>query len=232
MICLHAAAFAGPELAVAARTRPAGAAVFAAWYGTAADGKSARTELGGAFDVYFLWYEADLRARETLLGGFLVASASAGVEPGFFVRDDDRDGPRAFALRPLGRAQLELNVRDGHLWVYGRSNVLARNHPFAEWDPFRYRTFDGPELTHENALAVMASPTSSPTRKPWFYVEGIAVDSWGLGAIDRNVRAGLIVEKLTPTISLDVDGYWSFMDNGLGGPGVFGIVFFVPPPRA
>ncbi len=232
MIFACSAAFAGPELGFAARTRPAGAAVFAAWFTEVSAQKSAKTELGGAFDVYFLWYEADVRVRETLLGGFLVLSGSGGVEPGFFVRDTDREGPRSFALRPIGRAQVELNVRDDRFWVYGRSNMLVRNHPFAEWDPFRYQVFDGPEVTHENALALMASPSGTSERKLWFYAEGIAQDSWGVGPIDRNVRVGVIGEKMTPSLSFDVDGYWSFMDNGLGGPGVFGILFWVPPAKA
>lgn len=231
MIGLAAAALAGPELGFAARTRPAGAAVFAAVYGRAAASRSATTDLGAAFDVYFLWGEADARVRETILGGFLVLSASAGAEPGFFLPDGDRDGPRRATVRPIGRAQLDLNVRNDAFWLYGRSNVLGRVHPFREWDPFRYQVFDGPELTHENAVALMASPTRRATGKPWFYVEGIAQDAWGIGPIDRNVRAGVIVEKLTPALTLDADGYWSFMDNGLGGPGLFAILFVVPPPR-
>jgi hypothetical protein len=226
-----AAAFAGPELGFAARTRPAGAAVLAAYYGTVADQQNVKTDLGGAFDVYFFWYEADARARASLLGGAIVVSGSGGVEPGFYVRDDAREDPRAFAVRPIGRAQVELNLRNDLAWLYARSNVLARYHPFPEWDPFRYVAFEGTEVTHENAVAAMLSPSGTAVRKLWFYFEFIGQDSWGPGVIDRNIRLGVIGEKMSDSVSFDVDGYWSFMNNGLGGPGLFGILYWVPPPK-
>jgi hypothetical protein len=228
---LAASAWAGPELAFAARTRPAGAAILATWWGTVGSSKATRTDLGLAADVYFLWYEPAARVRTVLLDGFLVGTASVGAEPGFYLPDDRRDGPRTFLLRPIGRAQLEVNWRNTRFWLYGRANVLARNHPIPEWDPFRFQTFDGPEITHEHALAAMVSPGGDAPRKLWIYGEVILQDAWGIGAIDRNVRLGVIVEKLSPTLTLDADGYWSFMDNGLGGPGVLGLLYWSPGAR-
>ena len=38
----------------------------------------------------------------------------------------------------------------------------------------------------------------------------------------------MIVEKLTPSVSIDLDLYYSFMDTAVGGPGVLGVVWWTP----
>ncbi len=44
-------------------------------------------------------------------------------------------------------------------------------------------------------------------------------------------RGGVILEKVTPALSFDIDLTYSFMDNRLGGPGAPLVMFYTPPPR-
>ncbi len=148
MILWASVALAGPELTFGAKTRPAGMAVLSDVFHAPAEG----LDLGGGLDVYFYWYEAQLRARGVVLGGFLVANGWAVWEPGWFKRADDPDGPRVFSSRPLGRARLELNLRNDLLWLYVRNTGWARHRSVAEYDPFRDQVFPaGLELSGSTA---------------------------------------------------------------------------------
>lgn len=213
-----------PELTVGAKTRPAGLAVLSdLWL---APGE---VQVGLGPDVYFYWYEADLRARATVLGGFLVLNGWAGWEPGWFVPADQRDGPRQFMSRPLGRARLEVNLRNDLFWLYLRNTGWSRHRSFDEYDPFRDQLFArGWELSGEHSTALMVSPSGSSERKVWFYGEITLEASVRNGWLDRLPRGGIIVEKLTPTISIDLDLYYSLMDNALGGPGVLAVMWWTP----
>ncbi len=185
--------------------------------------------VGPSGAVYFYWYEAAAAARYTLLEGFVIGTFQAAAEPGAFLRADDPQGPRRFSLRPLGRGRVEMNLRNDLLWLYSRSTGWTRNRAWAEYDPFRDQVFpEGWELSGEQSVALMASPSGSAERKVWLYVETTLEASAQVGWLDQMARGGLIVEKLTPTISIDLDLYYSFMDTAVGGPGVLAVVWWNP----
>jgi hypothetical protein len=217
-----------PELTIGAKTNPAGLAILGDLWVPVADGAQAKTEVGPGLGVYFLWYEPALRVRQSLLGGFLVGNLWAGAEPGIYLRAEERDGPRVPAVRALGRARLELNLRNDLLWLYSRSTGVVRTHPFAEYDPFRDAVFVGVERSGEQSVALMASPSGSADRKLWFYAEVTGEAAVGVGWTDRVLRGGVIGEQITPALSADLDLYWSFMDTAVGGPGVLVVVWVRP----
>lgn len=228
MIALLAAAFAAPipEFTFGAKTRPVGlAAIGSLWWEP-----TPNVQVGPGLGVYFLWYELDLQARVTLADGFLVGSAWAAAEPGFYRRQTDPDGPRDAMLRPLARARLEMNLRNDLVWLYVRNTGLTRWRAWAEYDPFRDTDFPaGPELSIEHSTALMFSPSGSRDRKFWFYAEiTLEASGRGVGWLDRLPRAGIIAEKLTPSLSADLDFYYSLMDTRIGGFGVLGVLWWTP----
>lgn len=220
-----------PEITIGAKTNPAGLAVLGDLWFPLAESQVARTELSPALGVYFLWYEPALHVRETLLGGLLVLNAWAGAEPGFWLRAEAPEGPREFGLRALGRARVELNLRNDLVWLYSRSTGVFRTHPFPEYDPFRDAVFGTTEWSGEQSVALMGSPSGSAERKLWIYVETTLEAAVGVGWTDRMIRGGLIGEQLTPALSADLDLYWSFMNTAVGGPGVLGVVWIRPVVR-
>lgn len=220
-----ASAAPAPEVTVGAKTNPAGMAVLTDLWFEPTEG----LQVGPGLDVYFYWYEVDLRARGVVYGGFLVLNGWAGIEPGWFKRADDPDAPRQFAPRALGRARLEVNVRNDLLWLYVRNTGWTRHRGFDEYDPFRDQVFPaGLELSGEHSTALMVSPSGSAERKVWLYGEITLEASQGVGWLDRLPRGGVILEKLTPTISMDFDFYWSLMDNNVGGPGGLFVLVWTP----
>ena len=232
MIAAIALCLAGPprfEGTLGAKTRPAGLALFGTTYWRVEDADAVDVDLGPGLAVYFFWYELQAAQRVTLLDGFVVATGQLAAEPGFFVRADDADGPRRPALRPLARGRVEVNLRNDLLWLYSRSTGWTRSRSWAEYDPFRDQVFDaGLELSGEQSGALMVSPSGAATRKLWVYAEFTLEASTGPGWLDRMVRGGVIVEKLTPSVSIDLDLYYSFMDTAVGGPGVLGVVWWTP----
>ncbi len=214
-----------PELTFGGKTRPAGIAVLSdLWFAPAPD-----LNVGPGLDVYFYWYNIDFRARGVVYGGFLVLNGWAGVEPGWFKRADDRGGPRQFELRPLARARVEVNLRNDWVWLYLRNTGWTRYRSAAEFDPFRDQVFArGAELSGEHSTALMFSPSGSAERKLWIYGEITLEASVDVGWLDRLPRAGVLVEKLSPTVSIDLDAYWSLMANAVGGPGGLVVVWWTP----
>lgn len=232
ILALIATALAGPpafEGTLGVKSNPAGLGLFGNVYWDAADTKAANLDVGPGLAVYFFWYELQAASRITLLEGFLVGSVQAAAEPGAFLRDDDRDAGRQFMLRPLGRARLELNVRNDLLWLYSRSTGWSRYRTWDEYDPFRDTSFrTGFELSGEQSVALMTSPSGGAERKVWFYVETTLEASVGPGWLDQMVRGGVILEKLTPSLSMDLDLYYSFMDTAVGGPGALVVLWWLP----
>jgi hypothetical protein len=227
---LTAALAASPrfEGVLGAKTNPAGLGLFGNLWWQPADG----LDVGPGAAVYFYWYEAQAALRHQLLGGFVVTTLQAAAEPGVFKRADDRDGPRQFMLRPLGRGRVEVNLRNDLLWLYSRSTGWTRDRSWAEYDPFRDQVFpEGVEWSGEQSVALMASPSGEAERKVWFYVETTLEASVDVGWLDQMARGGVILEKLTPTVSVDLDLYYSFMDTAVGGPGALVVVWWSPGPR-
>ena len=181
-------------------------------------------EVGPYGGVYFYWYEASFMAQEVVLGGFLVLTGQGGVEPGWFFSADDPDAGRRFAVHPLGRGRIELNMRDDHFWLYSRSTGLYRRRSFAEHDPYRGADFGLDEWSVEQSVALMGCLARQGERRWWLYFEGTLEAAVGVGWLDRMPRAGVLVEQLAPRISVDLDLYWSLMDTAVGGPGaLFGL---------
>lgn len=228
MIALVAAALAGPspEFTFGAKTRPVGMAALGSLWWDAGD----TVDLGAGLGVYFLWYELDAQARAVLAGGFLVATGQVAAEPGWFRRQTAPDGPREFMLRPLARGRVELNLRNDLVWLYLRNTGWTRYRAWAEYDFFRDKDFPaGPEWSIEHSTALMLSPSGSRERKVWFYAEiTLEASARGVGWLDRLPRGGVIVEKLTPTLSFDLDFYYSLMPTRVGGPGVLAVLWWNP----
>ncbi len=227
-----------PELTLGAKTRPVGMAVLTDLFLSPADDPDpvGGLEIGGGLDVYFYWYEAQLRAREVIYGGFLILNGTLAWEPGWFVPADalkpgDPATPRRFSSRPLARGRIELNLRDDLLWLYVRNTGLARHRRLDEYDPFRDQRFRrGLELSGEHSAALMVSPSGGAARKVWLYAEITLEASVGAGVgwIDRLPRGGVIVEQLASGLSLDLDLYHSLMDNKLGGTGSLLVLWWQP----
>ncbi len=219
-----------PAFVAGARTTPAGAAVWGDLWWTTTDDPRGPLEVGPGLGVFFYWYELQAQTRLTLGGGALVLLAQGAAEPGWFVRADDPDGPRAFELRPLGRLQANLNLRNHRVWLYDRLTVWGRNRSRDEFDPFRGATFArGLETSTENAVALMVSPGPDRPRKNWFYVEATLEASRGIGWINQRAHVGTILEQLTPALTLNLDAYYSFVDTRVGGPGAQFVLFWAPP---
>lgn len=214
------------ELTFGAKTRPVGMAALGSLWWDAGE----TVDLGAGLGVYFYWYELDLQARAVVAGGFIVATGQVAAEPGWFRSQDEPDGPRRFMFRPLGRGRLEVNLRNDLVWLYIRNTGLTRVRPWAEYDPFRDKDFPaGPELSIEHSTALMLSPSGTSERKLWFYVEiTLEASARGVGWLDRLPRAGVIGEKITPTLSFDLDLYYSLMPTKIGGPGVLGVLWWNP----
>lgn len=228
---LSLALAAGPrfEGTLGAKSNPAGLGLLGSLWWTPREG----VDVGPSGAVYFYWYEAALAARGTLMGGFVIGTLQAAAEPGAFLRADDRDGPRRFGLRPLARGRVEVNLRDDRLWLYVRGTGWTRHRAWHEYDPFRDQVFArGLELSAEQSVALMVSPSGPAERKLWFYAETTLEASVQVGWLDRMVRGGLIVERLTPSVSIDLDLYHSFMDTAVGGPGVLGVIWWTPRAAA
>lgn len=226
-----------PEAMVGARTNPAGLGLWGdLWFEADRRGD---LEVGPGAGIFFFWYEAQAKARFTLLDGLLVLNAQGAAEPGWFIPADRPEGTRQFMLRPLGRLRAELNVRTDLWWLYSRTTGWTRSRAWAEYDPFNDVNFArGLELSIEEAVALMLSPSGKAKRKAWFYVEATLEGSRGIGWVNRRAHVGSILEKLTPTISLNLDAYYSFMDTRVGGPGVQVVLWVIPerdgtdrPPR-
>jgi len=219
-----------PAFVAGARTTPAGAAMWGDLWWTTTDDPKGPLEVGPGLGIFFYWYELQAQTRLTLGGGALVLLAQGAGEPGWFVRGDDPDGPRTFELRPLGRLQANLNLRNHRVWLYDRLTVWARNRSRDEFDPFRGATFTrGLETSIENAVALMVSPGPDRPRKNWFYVEATLEASRNIGWINQRAHVGTILEKLTPALTLNLDAYYSFVDTRVGGPGAQFVLFWAPP---
>lgn len=215
-----------PEGMVGARTNPAGLGLWGQLWWEASD----TVELGTGVGVFFYWYEAQALARVTLLDGFLVLNGQLAAEPGAFKDASARDEPRRFRLRPLGRGRAELNVRNDAVWLYSRTTAWSRHRRVAEYDPFNDVVFPtGLEGTLEQATALMFSPSGAAERKVWVYGEATLEASVGIGWINRRAHLGVILEKLRPAVSVNLDTYYSFMDTAVGGPGAQVVVWWIPP---
>ena len=210
------------------RSHPAGAGVTATlpW-------DLGALSVGPAVGLYYYWYELDLFAQKTVLGGFLIASGWVGWEPGWFIHAedaDDPDRPRAWGPRALARGRLELNLRNDHAWLYSRSTGLFRHRSFAEYDPYRGAVLDT-EWSGEESIAVLGCPWRQGPRHWWLYAELTLEAETHVGWLERMPRAGLLVEELAPGVTVDLDGYWSLMDAPVGGPGVLGVIWWSPRIR-
>lgn len=222
-------ALAGPQpsFMFAARSHPAGGALTGALYWDAGP-----VEVGPYLGAYYYWYETAVAARGRVVGGFLVGSAWAGSELGWFIADDDRDGPRRWGPRPLGRARVEMNLRNDLAWLYTRSTGVVRNHAFREYDPYRDLVLDGIELHGEQSVAAMLSPWHQADRRLWVYVEGTFEGVAGIGSTETMARGGLLGEQILPGVAFDLDFYWSFRDSPVvAGPGVLGVIWWEPPAK-
>ncbi|MCB9673092.1 MAG: hypothetical protein H6734_26715, partial [Alphaproteobacteria bacterium] len=210
MILLLASALAGPrfEGTLGVKTTPAGLGLL----GTAWWDVGETTDLGPGGAIYFYWYELGLHARTTQLGGFFVGTLQAVAEPGVFKRAAAPDDPRDFMFRPLVRGRGEFNVRDDAVWLYSRTTGWSRHRAWAEYDTFQDRTFPmGLEASLEQSVALMGSPSGAAERKVWIYAETTLETSVRVGWLNRMVRGGVIVEKLSPSVSIDLDVSYSFM---------------------
>ena len=215
-----------PSLTIGARTPPLGAGLIGDLMWDVSDDAS----VGAGLGVYFYWYEPSAKFRAQVLDGFLVFGGSAGVEPGWF-RGPDRDSTRrVFSVRPLGRASMELNLRNDLFWLYNRNTGYARYRTRGEYDPFRDQSFtEGAELGGEESFALMVSPSGAAERKVWLYGEVTLEGATQVGFVDKRLRTGVILEKLTPAISIDLDLSYSFMDTRVGGPGALFVLWWAPP---
>lgn len=209
---------------LAGRSHPAGGALTGALFWDAGP-----LQLGPSLGAYWYWYEAAVAARGRVYGGFLVGSAWAGTELGWFVDDTDRDGGRRWGPRPLARARVEMNLRNDLAWLYTRSTGVFRYHPFREYDPYRDLVLAGAEWHGEQSVAVMLSPWHREARHLWLYLEGTFEGVVGHGATDTVARGGLLGEQILPGVAFDLDLYWSFRDSPVvGGPGVLGVIWWEP----
>lgn len=217
---------------VGAQTRPAGLGLFGTVYWDVHDEGAVDVDIGPGLAVYFYWYELQSTQRLTLLDGFVVATGTLAAEPGAFLRADDREGPRRAQLRPLARGKVELNLRNDLLWLYSRTTGWSRYRTWAEYDTFKDQVFaEGLEGSLEHSDALMVSPSGASERKVWFYAEYTLESTRNVGWINQMARGGVILEKMTPALSFDLDVYYSFMDNRLGGPGALLVMFYTPPRR-
>lgn len=234
-------------LLLGVKTRPAGVGVTGSLMVPVVTTKSLSVSVGPYAALYYYWYEADAQVRLVALGGFAVLGIQGGVEPGAYLPLATREsgekgwGSREFSLRGIGRATLELNLRNDHAWLYTRTIGLARGHRFAEYDPYRDLELLGTELSGEQAVAAMVAPFGAWSHTPagrdpykayaWLYGEGIfngiAAGTPDHGATDTSAHVGVILEQVIPKLYLDLDGYWSFGPSAkLAGPGALVVLTY------
>lgn len=166
----------------------------------------------------------------TYLDGFLIGEVGVGLEPGDFVRAEERppegddrigDLPRQEGLRAVLRARLTTNFRIQRLWLYNRLTVEARTRTFEEFDPFRDATFQH-ELSVEEAFAPMFRLARwDRFSQLWLYAEITVSGEVRFGLLDLRPSAGIIVEELFDGVTVNLDLYYSLRDSErVGGPGV------------
>lgn len=193
-------------------------------------------EAGAYLDFFYFWADMGAKLRYTVLGGFLVAEGSLGVEPGALVPADvpDPEAPldelsRRPALRGVARGRLTLNLRDERFWLYDRLTLTGRVRTFAELDPYRAARLDE-ELSVENALAPMVQIARwGEASRLWAYAELTVEAEARAGLLDLRPSVGLIAEELLEGLTLDLDLYRSFREGTrLEGFGVLLFVWWTP----
>lgn len=121
-----------------------------------------------------------------------------------------------------------MNLRNDWVWLYNRTSAYGRHRFAGEFDNFRDQLFtDGLEVGGEQSVALMFSPSGTATRKAWFYGEVTLEGATKVGFIDEEILTGVILENLTPAISIDLS--YSFMDTRVGGPGALFVLWCAPP---
>ncbi|MFZ5475461.1 MAG: hypothetical protein ACOZNI_01695 [Myxococcota bacterium] len=212
-----------PLFTFAAQSNPAGGAILSE---ILAD--TGVVEVGPTADVYFYWYELDVKLRKQILGGFLIPWVQVGWEPGWFIPASDPTGERTWSPHLIGRAGLVMNLRNDKWWLYEKVVGTTRDRRMREWDPYKAAEL-GDELSVRNDLALMYAVSRQDERVWWVYAELTVEAEREWGWLQKQPRVGLLVEEIAPHLSVDLDLNWSLMDTAIGGPGVLGVVWWAPP---
>lgn len=206
-----------------ARTRPSGGLLGAEALLALDDART--LGLGGYLQYFYYWAEFGPKFQHTYLGGFLRTSVKLGLEPGDFIRSEDRASERRRpGLRAVAKTRLEVNYRPDWLWIYSRSTLEARVRTFEEYDPYRDATLRH-ELAFEQALAPLFRVLEhGDDGRIWLYVEGTVLVEASAGLLDLRPSGGVIWENPIEGVTFDLDVYRGLRKGPLEG---WGVLLFV-----
>lgn len=225
-------------LTVAAITLPVGASLRYDWLRALGEPSHAGARAG--LYASYLFYSVELGARVgwAAVPEWLELHLDLGAEPGFFRKLDPAavpadppgrgDVPRTFGARWVARAQANLNLRFGRVWLYGRTTALFRWRDFLEDDVFnriRIRT----EASLEQATAAMYRVFGDDRAAAvWAYAEYTVGGVLDVGVRPHRGSGGVVVERFpVDSVTVNVDLFYSGVRD-FRGPGVIVVVWVRP----
>jgi hypothetical protein len=212
---------------LAAITLPVGASLRYDWLRAASNPARAGARLG--LYASYLFYSVELGGRVgwAAVPEWVELHLDLGTEPGFFRKLDpaalpaDPPGrgevPRTAGVRFVARAQANLNLRFGRLWLYGRTTALLRWRDFLEDDVFnriRIRT----EVSVEQATAAMVRVAGAESGASlWLYGEYTVGGVVDVGARPHRVSTGAVIERFPlDAVTADFDLFYSVVPDFRG----------------